>query len=271
MSPKIPKVQKKTKDGSNVDPTKDPEPKVNPERWKYVGSNFVQPSWGFIKEVKTMSLVSVFEMFYGMGRIASEHLTSLAMDDNPQRPDFDIFTLFAGKIKEGYFGDFVGRYGEFGRGGFSDLGWLNSLTSFPLPTDKVFSFIQEKNITGLIESYGYETQPGLQELIEYFSAKEKSKTKPTSNKTQKEKLSPAPSTDKAKKEHLHKAYVSAVEKKIKAKKELRNQDLLKDSDLKLLIKESGTTTTESNLLGKWIPEARKNVGISAPKGRPPKK
>ena len=90
----------------------------------------------------------------------------------------------------------------------------------------------------------------------------------------KTKLPAKPDTDKAKEKHLREAYVSKVEKKITKNEKLRNTDLLKDQDLKFLIKDSGLPKkypAKSTLERKWIPEARKNVNIPAPKGRPPKK
>jgi hypothetical protein len=87
----------------------------------------------------------------------------------------------------------------------------------------------------------------------------------------KTKVSPSLDTRKAKEKHLHEAYVALVERKIKKNKSLRSNDILKDSDLKLLIKESDLPKgcpAKSTLLRKWIPEARNNTGISAPIGRP---
>ena len=59
----------------------------------------------------------------------------------------------------------------------------------PLPINKVFSFIQEKDITGLLKLYGTEIQPGLCDLIKHFSAKVESEvelvTKPQKKKKSK--------------------------------------------------------------------------------------
>ncbi len=170
---KIPKVPKKTKDGSNVDPTKTPEPKVNPQEWQYK-PKFVQPSWELIKRVDTISLVIVFEMFYGEGQISGDDLSNLIITDTPRQSAFDVFALFTRGMVQGYFGDIVGRYGELRGGCFVDSkGGYTPIYSCPLPTKKVFSYIQEKDIVGLLEPRGYEIQPGLQELIKYFSLKEK--------------------------------------------------------------------------------------------------
>ncbi len=272
MSPKIPKDPN---DGGNVGPTKPPEPKVNQEEWQYVKPKFVPPNWELIKRVDTMSLVTVFEMFYGRGKIASEHLTYLAMADNPQQPDFDIFTLFAGKIKEGYFGDFIGRYGELGVGGLRDLGWLNSLTSFPLPKDKVFSFIHDKDITGLLKSYGHEIQLDLQELIRHFSVNEKPEASGSSEAQEEKKILPAsPTSNKGKMATLRSQCVSLFAEKLKENPTLTAPQLVKDREYKALVKNSGLPEnkypSEENVKKEWVKEARKLAKVESKHGVTPK-
>jgi hypothetical protein len=147
MSPKIPKISKDPDDEGNVDP-----------KWKYSKPKFVQPGWEYIKRADILSLVEVFEMFFGKRKVSNEDLEYLDWGDNPPQPDHDIYKLFVEAMIQGYFGD-------LGRG-------LTTLSSCSLPTKKVFTFIQDKDIVGLLKSQGYETQPGLRELIKYFSAKE---------------------------------------------------------------------------------------------------
>ena len=155
-----PKIPKDPDDEGNVDSTKPPEPKVNQKKWQYVKPKFVEPGWEYIKRADFLSLVEVFEMFFGKGKVSNNDLEYLDWGDSPPQPDCDIYKLFGVAIIQGYFGDSVRRY--------------TPLSSCPLPTDKVFSFIKEKGITDLLRSYGYEIHSGFQELIKHFSIKGKS-------------------------------------------------------------------------------------------------
>jgi hypothetical protein len=146
-------------------------------------------------------------------------------------------------FKRGY-NDFNGHYVEFKKG-------------------VICAWLLKKDVLGWLKEKGIEVPIEVVEFIEK-SATIKKKTK----------LPAKPDTDKAKEKHLREAYVSKVEKKITKNEKLRNTDLLKDQDLKFLIKDSGLPKkypAKSTLERKWIPEARKNVNIPAPKGRPPKK
>lgn len=157
--------QQKGKEKKYNKPPKPYEPKFKPLSWEY------------IKRADALALVDVFDMFYGKGRIANEELEFLVVDDSPRQDVNDICKLFVMGMVQGYFGDFVGRLGEYKKGCFGDLDrGLTPFTCCPLPTEKVFSFIQEKDITGLLVSYGYEIQPGFWELIEYFTTEEKTPT-----------------------------------------------------------------------------------------------
>jgi hypothetical protein len=145
-------------------------------------------------------------------------------------------------FKRGY-NDFKGHYVEFKKGVI--CAWL-------LKKD-VLGWLKEKGISVPIE------------VVEFIEKSATIKKKP--------KLPAKPDTDKAKEKHLHEAYVSKVENKITENKKLRNTDLLKDRDLILLIKEAGLPKGRPSgitLSRKWIPEARNNVKIPSPKGRPKK-
>jgi hypothetical protein len=143
---------------------------IPPKPYKH---KFNSPSWEYIKRSDTLLLASVFEMFFGKGVILNVDLENLTLADNPSQPESDILNLFATGMIRGYFGNFIKHYGKYAKGSFGNLDkGFTPLYACPLPTHKVFLFIQEKNVTGLLKSYGYETHPGLTKLTKYFSLKE---------------------------------------------------------------------------------------------------
>ena len=145
-------------------------------------------------------------------------------------------------VKRGY-NDFDGHYVKFKKG-------------------VICAWLLKKSVLGWLKEKGIEVPI---EVVEFIEKSATIKKKP--------KLPAKPDTDKAKEKHLHEAYVSKVENKITENKKLRNTDLLKDRDLILLIKEAGLPKGRPSgitLSRKWIPEARNNVKIPSPIGRPKK-
>jgi hypothetical protein len=162
---------------------------IPPKPYKH---KFNSPSWEYIKRADTLPLASVFEMFFGKGTVLNVDLEHFSLVDNPPQPESDIFNLFAMGIIQGYYGNFIKQYGEYRKGGFGNLAkGFTPLYACPLPTYKVFLFIQEKDITGLLEYYGYEIQAGLSGLVEYFSLNEESEVQLGKSEVQKSLL-PAP-------------------------------------------------------------------------------
>jgi len=135
-------------------PPKPYEPKIDP------------PDWEYIKRADFLLISEVFEMLFGKETPEDQQMQRFEIGAlwGGENLQFQVYKLFRQAIHNDYFGN-------FSKG-------VNQTNNFPLPAKKVFSFIQEKNIIGLLEPYGYKTDPALISLLA-ANQKEKAQVTPT--------------------------------------------------------------------------------------------